>query len=125
MQKVIVYGNLCKEPELKQSGNGKSYINVGIACNTGFGDYKHTEFFNAVFFGKIAETLAKYTNKGTSVLVVGELRTSKYENKEGKKLTAIKLIVNELKLCGSGGGKKQEKELVIESEEIDADNLPF
>lgn len=71
MNKVIMDGNLTKNPELRFTTNGKAVATFAIAVNEGYGDKKQTNYFNIVAWGKIGENVANYLDKGSKVLICG------------------------------------------------------
>lgn len=108
MNKVILMGRLTKDVELKFSkGEGKGIANFTIAVNR----FKKGEvdFINCVSFGKQAETIAEYTQKGQQVLIEGSLRIENYKDKEGKNRTSASIIVNSFEFVGSKGDSKPPK----------------
>ena len=89
VNKVIIVGNLGKDPEVRYTPNGDSVTNVTIATtdtwkDKGTGEKKEaTEWHRVVFFGKLAEIAGQYLKKGRQVYVEGALRTRKWTDKEG------------------------------------------
>jgi len=87
--KIILIGNLTRDPEMRYTPQGTSVCNFGIAVNR---KYKQAEemkeevtFINVVVFGKQADTCGQYLNKGSSVLVEGRLQERRWETDEGQK----------------------------------------
>lgn len=105
MNKYIATGNLVREPEIKYLGNGTALFKNAIAVKD---DYKRdtTHFFNFVAFGKTAETMANYLQKGSKILIEASLNQSSYE-KDGEKRTSIDLNVNRFEFLDS---KKKESQ---------------
>lgn len=84
INKIIVAGNLCADPELKALPSGQNVCNLTIATNETYtnkdGERKeNTEFHNIIIFGKQAENTAKYLSKGSGALVEGKLQTRNWE----------------------------------------------
>lgn len=95
MNKTILTGRLIKDPQLSFTpGTGSAVANFTIAVDTGFGDKKETAFLNVVVWGKAAEAVANYTQKGSKVLVQGRISTRSYDNKEGKKVYITEIIAD-------------------------------
>jgi single-strand DNA-binding protein len=90
----ILLGNLTADPELHHTTGGTSIANKS-------GDREETLFMQCVAFGKLAEIVIKYTQKGKKVLVSGRLVQENWETDEGAKRSKIKLYVNQLRLLGS------------------------
>lgn len=105
MNKVILMGHLARDAELKHSGS-VDFARTAIAINRSFGKDKGADFFNLVAFGKTAEFLSKYFQKGSKILVEGHLQTSTYENKDGVKVNAVDVVVD---ACEFAGAKKQDQ----------------
>lgn len=112
MNKVILLGRLTRDVETRNGQNG-TIARVGIAVDRPFSKGKDTDFFNLVAFGKTADFLAKWFEKGSKILVDGRLQSSKYKNKEGKEVTAIDVIVEQIEFADA---KKKAD---------DDDNTPF
>lgn len=100
MNKVILMGNLTRDPEVKHTQSGKAWARVGIAVNRPFA--KDTvDFFNLVAWDKTAEFLGKYFVKGQKALIEGRLQTSTYENKDGVKVNSVDVIVDNVEFADS------------------------
>ena len=99
MNKYIATGNLVREPELNYSRTGTAFFRNAIAVKD---DYKKdvTHFFNFTAFGKTAETMASYLQKGSKVLIEASLAQNSYE-KDGQKRTTIELNVNRFEFLDS------------------------
>ena len=99
MNKYIATGNLVREPELNYSRTGTAFFRNAIAVKD---DYKKdvTHFFNFTAFGKTAETMANYLQKGSKVLIEASLAQNSYE-KDGQKRTTIELNVNRFEFLDS------------------------
>ena len=95
MNKVIMIGNLTKDAELRYTqGNGNAVAKFTIAIGRGYKDKNETDFINCVAFGKIAENIAQYTQKGTKVAIEGALRTGSYDAKDGTKRYTTEVFCN-------------------------------
>ena len=97
LNKVILIGNLGKDPEERFFTDGSPVTNFSIACTEKYkdktGEQKElTEWVNIVTFGKLAEIAGKYLSKGSSVYIEGKLKTDKYTDKNGIERTATKVI---------------------------------
>ena len=108
MNYIALMGNITKEHELRTTASQKAVLSFTIAVQRKFKNAdgeKQTDFINCVSWGKTAEIMAKYTNKGDKIVVTGELQTRTYENKEGQKVYASEVIVNEFHFTGKAGEK--------------------
>ena len=106
VNKVILIGNLTKEPMQNNLPDGSFVTNITVACNEKYkdksGEQKElVEFINISFFGKLAEIAKKYLLKGNPVYVEGKLNTSKYTDKNGVEKYSTKVIATSMQLLGS------------------------
>ena len=115
INKVMISGNLTRDPELRETAGGSSVLSFGVAVNdrrrnqqTGeWEDYPN--FIDCVVFGNRAEPLSRYLSKGTKVAVEGRLRWSQWE-KDGQRRSKIEVIVDECEFMSrdrDGGGQRQ------------------
>lgn len=95
MNKVILIGNLTKDPDLKfLPGTGGAVSKFTVAVSRGYKEKQETDFLNCVAFGKIAENIATYTTKGSKVCVEGSIRTGNYTDKDGNKRYTTEIYCN-------------------------------
>lgn len=139
MNKVILIGNLTRDPELRSTPAGASVCSFSIAVNRRFSNSageKETDFINIVAWRQLGETCGKYLNKGSKVGVVGELRTRTYEAKDGTKRYVTEVQADEIDFLtpkgGNTGGTSYSAPVEAASQdvsdsftEIDDDELPF
>jgi single-strand DNA-binding protein len=113
VNKVILLGNLGKDPEVKYTPAGMPIAKFSIATNERFKDkdgqwQDRTEWHNIVAFQRLAEIVGEYVKKGGKVYIEGSLRTSSWDDKEtGQKKYKTEIIANDLVLLsgrGEGGG---------------------
>ena len=114
VNKVILVGNLGRDPETRYSPDGSAITNVSIATTDKWkdktsGEMKEaTEWHRVVFFNRLAEIAGEYLKKGKQVYVEGHLRTRKWTDKEGVEKYTTEVIASEMKMLGSregaGGG---------------------
>lgn len=104
INKVILIGNLGQEPDVRYMSNGDPVANLRIATteawrdkNTGEGQ-ERTEWHTVVLFGKVAEIAKQYLRKGSKIYVEGQLRTRKWQDKEGQDRYTTEVVVS-----GPGG----------------------
>lgn len=103
MNKIILLGNLTRDPELSATSGGKDYCNFSIAVNREYGG-DGCDFFECVAFGSTADTIAKYFKKGKKILVEGRVKIDNYENNEGPKRRSWKVIVAKFYFVTASGG---------------------
>lgn len=85
MNKCIFTGRATADPESRYTPDGRPYATFSLAVDDGFGDNKHTSFFNFIAGGKSAESLAKYVRKGDKLVVTSAARQQEYTTKDGAK----------------------------------------
>lgn len=105
MNVVILKGRLVKDVEIAYiPGTGTATIKNTIAVKRNYknndGQYE-SDFIQVVAFGKTAEFIANYFDKGQEIIVHGEIKTGSYENKEGNKVYTTEVIARNIEFCGS------------------------
>ncbi len=154
INKVTIYGNLTRDPELKALPSGSQVAEFGVATNRVYKDKEgnkkeEVDFHNIVSFGKTAEVIAKYLKKGRPIFIEGRIRTRSWEAKDGSgKRYKTEIVLESFQFGpsprdGGGGGASAnssprqdspsiastEKEnaagIEYPSEEINAEDIPF
>lgn len=113
VNKVILVGNLGKDPETRYAPSGDAICNITLATTDTWRDKatgekrEATEWHRVAFFGKLAEIAGQYLRKGSQVYVEGSLRTRKWQDKDGQDRYATEIRADEMKMLGSrpGGGE--------------------
>jgi single-strand DNA-binding protein len=101
-------GHLGKDAEVKQGQNGNRLV-FSVAVQSGFGDKAKTTWANCVVFGKRADgALVNHLKVGTKVAISGEATLEKWTNSQGIEQQALKVVVNELDLIGSGAQNQNQ-----------------
>jgi single-strand DNA-binding protein len=107
VNKVIIVGNLGRDPEVRYMPSGDCIANIAVATsykskdkNTGE-QSQQTEWHRISFFGKLAEIVSKYLKKGHSVYVEGRLQTRKYTDKDGIEKYATDIIAESMQMLGN------------------------
>lgn len=109
INKVILYGNLTRDPELKALPSGSQVASFGIATNRTYKDkdgnkQEQTEFHNVTMFGKQAEIASQYLKKGRPVFIEGRLQTRSWDDKDsGKKMYRTEVVVDNFQFGPSAG----------------------
>ena len=101
MNKIILFGNLTKDPELSETPSGKSVCKFSIATNEKYGETEETNFFNITAFGSQGEAIHKYIKKGRKILLEGRVKVSDFE-KDGVKRRSWDVILNKFEFVPSG-----------------------
>ncbi len=117
VNKVILIGNLGRDPEVRYTPNGNAVCNVSVATtrqwkNKDSGErQEETEWHRVVFYDRLAEIAGEYLKKGRSVYVEGRLKTRKWQDKEGKDQYTTEIIATEMQMLGGregmGGGDER------------------
>lgn len=111
VNKVILIGNLGKDPETRYLPSGDAVANFSIATTEVFKDksgakQEHTEWHRISFFGRTAEIVGEYLKKGSPVYVEGRIRTRKWQDKEGQDRYTTEIVGDRMQLLGSRGGSE-------------------
>lgn len=110
INKVILIGNLGKDPETRYMPSGSAVTNLRIATSESFKDretgeqQERTEWHSVAMFGKLAEISAEYLKKGSQVYIEGRLRTRKWQDKEQKDHYSTEIIADQMQMLGGRGG---------------------
>ena len=112
VNKVIIIGNLGRDPELRYTPSGAAVCNVSIATTRNWKSkdsgerVEETEWHRVVFYDRLAEIAGEYMKKGRPVYVEGRLKTRKWQDKEGKDNYTTEIIAEQMQLLGGreGGG---------------------
>ena len=110
VNKIILVGNLGRDPEMRTFPSGDQVANVTIATTDKWKDKQSgemreaTEWHRVVFNGRLAEIVGQYLRKGSQVYVEGSLRTDKYTDKNGVERYSTDIIANEMQMLGGRGG---------------------
>jgi single-strand DNA-binding protein len=107
VNKVILIGNLGKDPETRYLPSGDAVANFSIATTEKFKDksgamQEHTEWHRISFFGRQAEVAGEYLKKGSPVYVEGRIRTRKWQDKDGQDRYSTEIVGDRMQLLGGG-----------------------
>jgi single-strand DNA-binding protein len=118
VNKVIIVGNLGRDPEIRYMPSGDAIANIAVATSykskdRNTGEQKElTEWHRISFFGRLAEIVGQYLKKGSSVYVEGRLQTRKYTDKDGVERYATDIIAENMQMLGGrqgmGGGSDMD-----------------
>lgn len=117
VNKVILVGNLGRDPELSYLPSGQSVAKFSLATSRSYKDKtgelkEETEWHNIVAWGKTAEICAQYLSKGRQAFIEGRIRSRNWEDKEGNKRTTVEIQADNVVLLGGrgeGGGSDQPR----------------
>ena len=111
LNKVMIIGNLTRDPELKTTTTGQQVVNLGVATNRSWKNaegesQEAAEFHNVEAWGKLAEIIAQYLTKGRRAYFEGRLQTDQWEDKEsGAKRSKTKIVAQDMILLDSRGSQ--------------------
>lgn len=144
LNKVMLIGNMTRDPEVRTTPNGKSVCSVGVATNRFWTDasgqkQKQAEFHNIVLWGKLADIAGQYLKKGQKIYIEGRLQTREWTAQDGTKRTRTEVVGENLIMLGSrpagvGGAPVAGDEPSYSSsngpsevveEEIKVEDIPF
>ena len=111
MNKIILVGNLTRDPDGGTAANGNSYSRFAIAVNRRFSKDGEVDYFNVVAWGKTADNCNNSPTKGGKVAVSGSLQIRNYEDNDGTKRTSVEVNADEVEFLSSGNrsGEGEEK----------------
>lgn len=110
INKVILVGNLGRDPEVRYSANGNAITNVTVATSDTWRDkntgenQERTEWHRVVFFNRLAEVAGEYLKKGSQVYIEGRLQTRKWQDQGGQDRYTTEIVANEMQMLGGRGG---------------------
>lgn len=103
--KIILVGNLTRDPEIRYIGSGAAVTKFTLAVNRRSKQGEETDFIDCVAWEKLAETCNTYLKKGSSCLVEGRLSIRSYETKEGEKRKATEVVLNTMQMLDRPGNR--------------------
>lgn len=111
INKVILVGNIGKDPETRYTAGGAAITNITLATSESWKDkqsgekQERTEWHRVVFFNRLAEIAGEYLRKGSQVYVEGSLRTRKWQDQGGQDRYTTEIVANEMQMLGGRGGE--------------------
>jgi len=117
LNKVLLVGNLTRDPDVKYTTGGTAVCNLGLAINESYFNKttnqktESTTFVDCVLFGRTAEVAGEYLQKGRSVLIEGRLKTENWDDRQsGQKRTKLTVVCENLQMLGGGrdSGDRQD-----------------
>jgi len=110
VNKVILVGNLGKDPEIKYTASGAAIANLTIATSDSWNDkqtgekVEKTEWHRVVAFQRLAEIMGEYLRKGSQVYIEGKLQTRKWQDQSGQDRWTTEVVANDMQMLGGRGG---------------------
>jgi single-strand DNA-binding protein len=141
VNKVILVGNLGKDPEIRYMPNGNAVANLTLATSESWKDkqtgdaQEKTEWHRIVMFRRLAEIAGEYLKKGSQIYIEGKLQTRKWQDNSGNDRYTTEIVANEMQMLGGRGtggsagfsdSAPQERSSVAETAPADFDDdIPF
>jgi single-strand DNA-binding protein len=113
INRVVISGNLTRDPELRATASGMAILKMGIAVNDRrknpqSGEWEDVpNFFDVVVFGQRGESISRFLSKGSKVAIEGKLRWSQWETPDGDKRSKVEIVADDIEFLssrGEGGG---------------------
>ena len=110
VNKVILVGNLGKDPDMKYTASGAAIANITVATSESWNDkqtgekQEKTEWHRVVFFRRLAEIVGEYLRKGSQVYIEGKLQTRKWQDQNGQDRYTTEIVANEMQMLGGRAG---------------------
>ncbi|MCG1934057.1 single-stranded DNA-binding protein [Staphylococcus epidermidis] len=120
---TILTGRITKDLELKQAGQTQ-VTNFSMAVDNPF-KKDDTSFFDVVAFGKTAQLLNNYCGKGSKILIEGNLKQDRFQDKEGRNRSVVRVIANRIEFLDSKGSNQQNSQSQQQRGQAPAGNNPF
>lgn len=138
LNKVMLIGNVGKDPEMRYTANGKAVTTFTVACNRTYtspdGERREeTDWFDIVTWEKLAELCSQFLQKGRQAYVEGRLQTRSWEGQDGQKRYRTEVVASAVLFLGSGGGggggggaaRAERSDDAGSGPPVDPDDLPF
>ncbi len=127
LNKVMIIGNLGRDPEMRYTPSGKPVTTFSVATSrtwsTSDGEKREeTEWFNVVAWSSLAEICKQYLTKGQQVYIEGRLQTRHWDDQEGNKHTSVEIVANEMIILSE---RRESGEGTSESESSEEEEFPF
>lgn len=135
INRVVISGNLTRDPELRATGSGMSVLKMGVAVNDRrknqqTGEWEEVpNFVDVTVFGARAEALSRFLSKGAKVAIEGKLRWSQWESQAGEKRSKLEVVADEVEFLssregGSGQYAKASADAAPDNDDL-GEEIPF
>lgn len=131
VNRTILQGRLCADPELRRTNNGTAVCSFRVALSETVKDRETKLFLNCVAWQGTAELICKYWHKGKEILLDGKLSTREYDDRDGNRRSVTEMTVDRVHFCGKNEDaqgmppRTDGKSQFAEMEEDDMSDLPF
>lgn len=133
INRVVLLGNMTRDPELRRTGNGKSVTNFTLALNRYNND--EADFVDCVCWERIAENTAQYCHKGSKVAIEGSIQTGSYVDKDGHNRKTVNVLCNRVEFINTNNSSNNLQPQInnnynnlndpINSYELQEDDMQF
>jgi single-strand DNA-binding protein len=128
LNKVLIIGNLGRDPEMRYTPSGRPVTTFSVATsrswNTSEGEKRiETEWFNVVAWSSLAEICKQHLTKGQQVYIEGRLQTRHWDDAEGNKHTSVEIVANEMIILGER--REASESTSSETDTVEEDEFPF
>ena len=134
INKVILIGNLGKDPEVNYTSAGTAVTKFSVATTEQWTDksgekQNHTEWHRVVAWGRLGEICGEYLHKGKQVYIEGKLRTNEWEDREGNRRFTTEIVANVMQMLGGRAKAEGKKNAPVTNDlgptEVPEDDIPF
>lgn len=132
INKVIIVGNLGRDPETRYAASGDAITNIAVATTDKWKDKasgeqkESTEWHRVAFFGKLAEIAGQYLKKGSQVYLEGKLKTRKWTDKDGVEKYTTEIVADTMQMLGNKqSDEPQQRQPAKRQPATDDDSIPF
>ena len=120
LNKVLLIGNLTRDPDVRMMSNGRPVCNFGLALNRSYKDgegnrKEETTFVEVESFGPRAEAVGRFFTKGRSIFIEGRLKLDQWESKEGEKRSALRVVLDSFEFVDSKQDGPSSNSRIVES----------
>lgn len=121
VNKVIILGNLGKDPEVRYTSDERAIANISIATSSKYKDKsgelkEDTEWHRVVFFNRLAEVVRDYLKKGQSVYVEGKLQTRKWQDQNGQDRYTTEIVADNMQMLGTKSDPSNNQKITLNNE---------
>lgn len=120
LNKVLLIGNLTRDPDVRMMSNGRPVCNFGLALNRSYKDAdgnrkEETTFVEVESFGPRAEAVGRFFTKGRAIFIEGRLKLDQWESKEGEKRSALRIVLDSFEFVDSKQDGPSSNSRIVES----------
>lgn len=119
MKKLLLIGNVGRDPERRYKADGESFVTFSLAVTSGFKDNKKTDWMEISCNGRIADNAEKYVKKGSQLFIEGNPGINAYIDKEGSHIATFRVVATSIEYLNSSNSSNADSESVEEPEVSD------